>query len=102
MTRRQRLTRQRLLRWLSPYRELLQEERRRSAALRDVLRTMTEDHKATVQELQIDLAVEHARWALAETQRDRARDLVAALLGKSNEFSAGDLAWLDEHGVGAE
>ena len=93
---------QRLIRWLSPYRELLAEERRRSGALRDALRTMTEDHKATVQALQIDLAVEHARWKLAQTQRDRARDLVAALLGEERQFSPGDLAWMDEHGVGAE
>ena len=90
---------QRLIRYLSPYRELLAEERRRSAALRDTLRTMTEDHKATVQALQIDLAVEHARWKLAQTQRDRARDLVAALLGEERRLTEQDIAFMRENGI---
>ena len=89
---------QRLIRWLSPYRELLAEERRRSGALRAKLA----EQDATIKALRIDLAVENARWKLAQTQRDRARDLVAALLGEERQFSPGDLAWMDEHGVGAE
>ena len=90
--------RQRLLRYASPYRELLAEERRRSAALR----ARVAELDATVKAQRTDLAVEHARAKLANTQRDRARDLVAALLGETSDFTGSDLSWLNEHGVGAE
>ena len=89
---------QRLIARFAPFQRLLAEERRRSGALR----AKVAEQDATIKALRIDLAVENARWKLAQTQRDRARDLVAALLGEERQFSPGDLAWMDEHGVGAE
>lgn len=88
---------QRLARWLTPYRELWNEERKRSAALR----VRVADLDAAVKAQRIDLAVADARWRLAQTQRDRARDLIVVLLGERSSFSGSDLAWLDEHGVDA-
>ena len=89
---------QRLVRWCAPYRELLKEANARNARLR----TRVAELDATVKALRTDAAVEHARAKLANEQRDRARDLVAALLGEKSEFSGSDLAWLDKHGVEAE
>lgn len=90
--------RHRLIRRLTPYRELLEDANARNAKLRATVAAQD----ATIKALRVELAVEHARWRLAQTQRDRARDLAGALMGEVREFSAGDLAWLDEHGVGAE
>lgn len=89
---------QRLLARFAPFRALWKEANDRNAKLR----AKVAEQDATIKALRIDLAVENARWKLAQTQRDRARDLVAALLGEERQFSPGDLAWMDEHGVGAE
>jgi hypothetical protein len=90
--------RQRVLRWIAPYRALLMQANARNAVLRDAVA----ERDAKLSELRIDLAVEVARTRLANTHRDRARDLAGALMGEQAEFSAGDLAWLDDHEIGAE
>lgn len=88
----------RALRWVAPYRELLHDEQERSRRLRAAVT----ERDATIGALRLDLAVSDARLRLANNQRDRARDLVATLLGEERSFSAGDLAWLHDAGVEAE